>query len=210
MLGAIVLAGGPSARFGRTKALVELEGKPLVRYVVDQCRLIAEEIVVAIGKDENPEPYLNALPSEIKTVKDSGTTKSPINGIATGIRQLDADYVLIVPCDTPFVRGEIMKLFSENVSEFDLAIPLWPNGYIEPLHAVYKIEAIRRVLPSILKNPSSRVVELTFAFNSVRYIGIEQLREFDPYLHSFFNINNPQDLRLAQDILRRATLSITI
>lgn len=211
MLGAIVLAGGPSSRFGRkNKALIEFGGKPLVRHVVDQCRLVAQEIIVTIGKDERPESYVKALPSKVRLVKDTGEPKSPLNGIAAGIWQLDTAYCLIVPCDTPFVGSNILALLSEKKSGFDLVVPLWPNGYIEPLHAVCRVESTRRVLPQVLKNPGSRVADFIFALDSVRYVSTEEMRKLDPDLRCFLNINSPQDLELAENTLEHPNVSITI
>src|SRR6266508_4112580 len=48
----IVLAAGTSSRFGRTKQLLELEGKPLVQYAVDAAAAAGlDEVVVVVGHD---------------------------------------------------------------------------------------------------------------------------------------------------------------
>jgi molybdenum cofactor cytidylyltransferase len=48
----IVLAAGTSSRFGRTKQLLELDGKPLVQHAVDAAAAGGlDEIVVVLGHD---------------------------------------------------------------------------------------------------------------------------------------------------------------
>ncbi len=43
---AIILAGGMSKEFDGDKAVLELEGKPLLSYVVESVKGIAEEVIV--------------------------------------------------------------------------------------------------------------------------------------------------------------------
>jgi len=210
MLGAIILAGGPSSRFGRNKAFIGLNGKPLLRYVADECRTVAERIIVAIGKDDSPAAYTSILPSTVEVIRDSKRHKNPLNGIASGIRQLDATYSLVLPCDTPLVKREILQLLTKEASGSDAAVPLWPNGFIEPLHAVYRVEATRRALERIMKNSNSSVSSLASALDTVRYVGTEEIRKLDRRLGCFFNINSFLDLKLAKNMLEPVTTSITV
>lgn len=50
--GAVVLAAGGASRFGATKQLAELDGRPLVRHAVDAARAAgADPVVVVVGHD---------------------------------------------------------------------------------------------------------------------------------------------------------------
>jgi molybdopterin-guanine dinucleotide biosynthesis protein A len=55
--GALVLTGGRSRRLGRKKALVKLGGRPLLLHVLDAAMDVADEIVVAIGREQNADSY---------------------------------------------------------------------------------------------------------------------------------------------------------
>jgi molybdopterin-guanine dinucleotide biosynthesis protein A len=70
MRGAIILAGGPSIRFGRNKALVRLKDKPLIEYIIDQSRKITDSIVVTISKNDSIEEFQNILPNDIEIIRD--------------------------------------------------------------------------------------------------------------------------------------------
>ncbi len=211
MSAAIILAGGPSSRFGRNKALVELGHKPLISYVVDACQAVVDSIIVAISGDDDTEAYVAALPTNVELVKDAGRYRNPLNGMASGMEKLDATYSVVLACDTPFIRSEVLKFLFEKVSGFNVAIPRWPNGYIEPLHAVYKIEAVREALPCIMKDRNARISSLINELDSVRYVRTDEIKRFDPHLTCFLNINSLQDLELARTSLtRQMTAQITI
>jgi molybdenum cofactor cytidylyltransferase len=64
---ALVLAAGASRRFGGHKLLARVEGKPLVRVVVEQCLASAvERVVVVLGRDaEAVGEALEGLPVEM-------------------------------------------------------------------------------------------------------------------------------------------------
>ena len=57
MKGGLVLAGGKSTRFGSNRALVRLGEKPLIAHVVDVALHVADEVVVAIGRESSTVVY---------------------------------------------------------------------------------------------------------------------------------------------------------
>jgi molybdopterin-guanine dinucleotide biosynthesis protein A len=210
MLGAIVLAGGLSSRYGKNKALIELNGKPLVRYVVDSCQTVAGRIITVIGKDSDPQSYRCILPSNVELISERERRNNPLNGIAAGIEGLDTTYTLVLACDMPFIKSKILELLLARATGFDAAVPVWPNGYLEPLHSVYSVEAIRRVLPSILKNKNSRVSDLIHSFETIRYVETEEIRKYDPQMMCFFNVNDFEGLKIAKSMLEFVTTSIRV
>lgn len=209
MVGAIVLAGGLSSRYGKNKALIELNGKPLVRYVVDACQTVAGRIITVIGKDNDPRSYMCVLPPNVELISERERRNNPLNGIAAGIEELDTTYTLVLACDMPFIKSKILELLLARATGFDATVPIWPNGYLEPLHSVYRVEAIRQVLPSILQNKNSRVSDLIHSFDT-RYVETEEIRKYDPHLMCFFNVNDFEGLKIAQSMLGFMTTSIRI
>jgi molybdopterin-guanine dinucleotide biosynthesis protein A len=210
MLGAIVLAGGPSSRLGKNKALIELNGKPLLRHVVDQCISIDAKVVVVIGREDTLEVYTRILPQNVELARDISGHKNPVNGIASGVGHLNTAYTLVLPCDTPFVRSNVLKFLFEKAQGYDAVVPLWPNGHIEPLHAIYKLEPTRCALQGVFGDENPRVSNLIERLERVRYIDTEEIKELDPLLASFMNINSLHELKLAEEILRYSEASIAI
>ena len=210
MLGAIVLAGGPSSRLGKNKAMIEFKGKPLLRHVVDQCISIAAKVVVVIGREDAPEHYSRILPQNVELAMDISRHKNPVNGIASGVEHLNTTYTLVLPCDTPFVRSDVLRFLFEKAHGYDAVVPLWPNGHIEPLHAIYKLEPTRCALQEVFGDENPRVSNLIERLEKVRYIDTEEIKELDPLLACFMNINSLHELELAEEILRYSEASIAI
>jgi molybdopterin-guanine dinucleotide biosynthesis protein A len=61
---------------------------------------------------------------------------------------------------------------------------------IEPLHAVYR----RTVLMDYLKSHESLSLRPMIRSINTRYVPVEALRQFDPELRTFTNINKIEDL----------------
>ncbi|MBS7626199.1 molybdenum cofactor guanylyltransferase [Candidatus Bathyarchaeota archaeon] len=201
--GGVILAGGSSLRFGKNKALVMLNGKPLIRHVIDNSINVVEQIVITIGQKEDPRPFLKVLPQNIKVTKDLRGYKNPLNGILSGITVLNAEYCLVLPCDTPYIKHGVLEILFREADGYDSAIPIWPNGYIEPLIAVYKVEPTVEALRLISVDKNSKVDRLISLLERVRYVDINRFKSVDPYLTSFLNINRPSDLTSAENMPRR-------
>jgi molybdopterin-guanine dinucleotide biosynthesis protein A len=201
MRGAIILAGGPSIRFGRNKALVRLKDKPLIEYIIDQLRKITDSIVVTISKNDSIEEFQKILPSHIEIIRDYGVLKSPLTGLISGMNKFSDGYVAAIACDMPFVKSEVLNLLFEKVIGFDLAIPRWPNGYLEPLLAVYGFKKTRQCLRQLKINNNARVSDLISMLKSINYLDINEIRKIDPSLRVFFNINSENELKIAENYL---------
>ena len=52
-IGAIVLAGGRSSRFGRDKLAEIVDGRPLLDHAIDAVRAVATDIVVVVAPGAN-------------------------------------------------------------------------------------------------------------------------------------------------------------
>jgi molybdopterin-guanine dinucleotide biosynthesis protein A len=198
MRGAIILAGGSSLRFSRNKALVRLKDKPLIEYIIDQSRKITDSIVVTISKNDSIEEFQKILPRDIEIVRDGGGLKSPLTGLISGLNKFSEGYVAVIACDMPFIKSEVLNLLFEKAIGFDLAIPRWPNGYLEPLHAVYEYDETCQCLSQLKINNSTRVSDLISMLKSVNYLDISAIRKIDSSLRVFFNINSQNELKIAE------------
>ena len=52
MIAGIVLAAGLARRMGRQKLLLQLQGKPVVRWAVERLQVHVEDVVVVTGADD--------------------------------------------------------------------------------------------------------------------------------------------------------------
>ncbi len=136
---AIILAGGLSKRFGQDKGLVPLAGKPLIKHVTETVNPIVNEIIVVVNSETQVEEFSKIL-GNVKIVVDAWNTHGPLVGAATGFKTARGEYGLMLPCDTPLISREVLTLLLDLCINRNAVIPRWPNGYIEPLHAVYRVK----------------------------------------------------------------------
>ncbi len=131
-LSAIVLAGGRSSRMGRDKALISIQGIPLLRRVCDlalQC--VADVYIVSPWV----ERYRDVLPSSCILVREtslpvkrSGQTTDnphlphgPLIGFAQGLAQVQTDWILLLACDLPRLRLEVLQDWIAMLAEAEAA-----------------------------------------------------------------------------------------
>ena len=194
---AIVLAGGSSSRFGEDKGIVKLAGKPLIGHVVDAVRGIVDETIVVTSTVERMAKYEVLVPDCVKFIVDKQESKGPLSGALTGFGVASGKYALVLPFDTPFVSREIVSLLFELCVGRSAVIPRWPNGQIEPLHAVYQVAPALAAAEAAVAEGRLDMRGMIERLRGVRFVSTLAIQEFGPELKSFFNINTPLDLKKA-------------
>ena len=202
MKAAIILAGGFSRRFGSDKGLTLLADKPLIRHVLDAVGNIVEEKIVVASSKMQAEAFTKVLGLNVKVAVDKWEMQSPLVGALTGFSEAHSEYALLLPCDTPLISKDALALILELCIGKNAVIPRWPNGYIEPLQAAYRVkpalEASERALMEGRLDMRSMIEKL----GGIRYISTLVLQQLDPELKMFFNINTPLDLKKAEQMLK--------
>lgn len=144
---ALILADGQASRMGgEDKGLALLGGKALIDHVIDRVRPQVSHI--AISTNRNLEEYarrsLHIFP-DARQWQHFG----PLSALCTAANDLQlatADWLLVVPCDMPYLPGDLVARF-ETVSK---RTPLCNAYYVEtPITMHYNIMYIR---PQILQS----------------------------------------------------------
>jgi len=196
--GALVLAGGKSERFGRNKAFVKLAGRPLVLHILETAMEIADEVVLAIGREGRTASYSKIVPEPVRVFKDRMREKSPLVGIVTGFQAMKSEYSLVLSCDTPFAKRTVLEFLFEKANGSDAAVPKWPNGDIEPLQSVYRVRPSLLAAKLALSELRFRNLHMIERLRKVKYVPIRDVRKIDKDLITFFNVNTLADLRRAE------------
>jgi molybdopterin-guanine dinucleotide biosynthesis protein A len=199
---AVILAGGFSRRFGRDKGLVVLAGKPLILHVIDRVYKVVDEILVVVSSEKQKNKFEVILEEKANLVIDKDDSQSPLVGAITGFETADAEYSLLLPCDTPLVSTQIVQFLLDMCVNRSAAIPRWPGGYIEPLQAVYRTESALTAAKTALKQGKMNMQSMIDNLRGVRYVSTIVLEQLEPDLLTFFNVNTPQDLNKAEAILK--------
>jgi len=200
---AIILAGGFSSRFGQDKGLLLVANKPLIKHVLDATNGIVDEAVIVVSSDNQAEDFARVVNSNVKIVVDVDDVQSPLMGTLTGLGKAQGEYSLLLPCDTPLVSQKVLQLLFELCLNRNAVIPRWPNGYIEPLQAIYRTKAAREATKQAFNEGELNLRSIVDRLQNVRYVSTLVLQQLDPKLRTFFNVNTPLDLKKAEFIVRR-------
>ena len=201
---AIILAGGFSSRFGQDKGLLQLANKPLIKHVLDAISTIVDEKMVVASSKVQAENYAKVLGSDVNVLIDVDDAQSPLVGALTGFKEARGEYALLLPCDTPLVSRDVVSLLFEVCINRNAVIPRWPNGYIEPLQAVYCAKPACEAAKNALSEGELNMQSMVDRLRGVRYVSTLVLEQLDLELRTFFNINTPLDLRNAENMLKRS------
>jgi molybdopterin-guanine dinucleotide biosynthesis protein A len=187
-----VLAGGKSRRFGRNKAVEILEGERLIERQVRILRSLFPEVMIV---SNTPELYLDL---NVTTVADVVPGRGPLGGIYTGLLFAQGDSIFVSACDMPFLQLPVIRRMVDLFPGHDVVVPRL-GEYLEPLHGIYS----PRCLPHIKRMLDREELQVIRFFPSLKvaYLDEEDIRRLDPAGLSFFNINTPEDLERAMEIL---------
>jgi len=200
----IILAGNGSGRLGCDRGLAQLANRPLIMHVVSRVQSIVDEVIVCL-KDRSQIPsYSQILPKECRIIADEeGLPECPLRGAYTGLMNARGGYSAILPCDTPFVSAGLIDLLFNAAAGVNAAVLRWPEGFIEPLQAVYRTEAALRAARRAFEGGSYSMRAMISLLKGIRYISTLVVEKIDPKMHTFVNINAPLDLKRAETLAKR-------
>ncbi|MDE2843297.1 MAG: molybdenum cofactor guanylyltransferase [Chloroflexota bacterium] len=191
----IILAGGRSRRLGRDKAVEPFGGQPFIRRVIERVAPLTSEIVVVVADSARAD----SLPLEPahRIAVDIFPEGGSLGGIFSGLAAAENPWGLVVACDMPFLNRDLLEHMLAQREGWDAVVPQ-PGSFPEPTHALYS----RACLPSIEARLQANDLKISGFFDQVRvkYLAQEEIETFDPALHSFFNVNSPEDLELAREL----------
>jgi molybdopterin-guanine dinucleotide biosynthesis protein A len=183
----IILAGGRSTRLaGRNKALITVEGRTILDRLSGLLKAFFKPAIIVTNR---PRDYF--LREEM-IVTDLLDLRSSLTGIYSGLFHAPTSHAFVIGGDMPYLKKELVELILENLEPaWDVVVPVTAAGY-QPLAAVYS----RRCLPVMARRLARNRCKVSSIFSEVRVKEIPEarLRQADPELVSFFNINTPSDL----------------
>jgi molybdopterin-guanine dinucleotide biosynthesis protein A len=195
---AVVLAGGKSRRMGRDKATLLLHGQTLLARTVQTVSRLTDDIVVVTGDSLR---YGELLPG-VRQIPDDRPGVGSLMGVYSGLKNIDHDLAVVVACDLPLLSLPLLAHLLSLAPGHDVVVPQI-GEFLEPLHGIYRrtcLEPIREKLAAGQRRIVGLYDEVT-----VRYVGEEELRRFDPMLHSFVNLNTSADWQRVLEILSTAS-----
>lgn len=196
VLGA-VLAGGRSSRFGSDKGLAEIAGVRLARRVVQALEPVTGRVVIVANE---PAEYAaegwEVRPDVVPGIGALGGIHAAVSWAA----DLGVTGCLVLACDMPLVPPSLLAELAAGLGSAAVAVPAsrGPRG-LEPLCAAYSVECLPAIERAIRRG--DRAVISFFGEVDVRVLDLTVVSRFGQPERIFFNVNRPEDRRIAESLL---------
>ena len=108
-----ILAGGRASRMGGVdKGLQMFRGQTLVQHAIT--RLQSQVSKVLINANRNPTDYAM---TGLKVIADTELADNgPLSGFLTGLQHCNTEWLVTVPCDSPFFPLDLVEKLSQAVA----------------------------------------------------------------------------------------------
>jgi molybdenum cofactor cytidylyltransferase len=106
VISGVVLAAGTASRFGTTKQLASLDGRPLLLHAIDALRDGGvDEILVVTGHDA--EAVEAAVPPDVRAVRNDAYRQGQATSLAAALHDVDpgSEAAVVLLADQPGVLG---------------------------------------------------------------------------------------------------------
>jgi molybdopterin-guanine dinucleotide biosynthesis protein A len=180
----VVLAGGQGSRMGGVdKGLQPFRGKPMVAHAIE--RLAPQVGELLINANRNPEAYAQfgyrVIADEIEGFA------GPLAGFERGLAHASGDFVVTVPCDSPFLPADLVARLAEALERTSADLAVAKTG--EQAHPVFSLMR-RGVHASLVQFLSSGQRKIDKWYGGLQVIEVA----FDDEAEAFLNINTREEL----------------
>lgn len=189
----IILAGGRSKRMGKDKALLPLPGHEQITFVAHVATLLAtvgREVLLVARDATSALDYVSL--SNVRIVTDQVPDQGPLMGLYSGLSAMHpaATHALVVAVDMPFVQSALLSYLLTQPRTDTILMPVVQSAP-QVLLAVYP----RTILPIVEEclRQGRHDLRVLLKVAPVSYIEEAQLRQVDPQLRSFVNVNTPEE-----------------
>jgi len=188
-LGAIVLAGGRSSRFGRDKLAEPFGGRPLLERAIDAVGRVATDVVVVAAP-----AGIRAVPPRVVLVHDADAHEGPLAGLASGLAALDpaVGRVIVVGGDMPTLVPVVLLRLLDQLDAHDLAV-LADDAGPRPLPMALRRSTAAPVVDRLLAGGERRLRALITEL-AVSVIEPSAWRRDDPSGETLRDVDVPEDL----------------
>ncbi|MFA9500649.1 molybdenum cofactor guanylyltransferase MobA [Mannheimia sp. E30BD] len=185
-ISAVILAGGLARRMnGVEKGLQLFEGKPLISHIL--ARLSPQVSDIWLNVNRSIEQYQQLYPAFSYYQDSLPDFQGPLSGMLAGFEQIESDYLLFVPCDTPFMPELLLQKLKTALRINNVQIAYAHDG--ERPHPTFALvhRSVKEKLIAYLALGERR---LLWFFQSQKSVAVD----FSEQKSAFTNVNTLEDL----------------
>lgn len=207
MFDGYVLVGGKSSRMGSDKAALRLGVKSFAARAADTLQKIAPSRVRFVLSANRTAEATNFFPPGIPQIIDVFPNKAALGAIYTALADAENEWAAILACDNPFVTTDLLVRLAEIAASVESSVsaiaPVQPDGLVQPLCALYRVEPSLAAAGQLLKSDRVPPVSRLLGNTQTHFVPFDELADLAGAEYFFANVNTPEDYVRAQDIYRR-------
>ena len=193
----VILAGGRSSRMGTDKALLPVEGRPLLAVQAERWQGVFDELVISA---DTRERFSTLELGGARIVEDTCPGAGPMAALEAVMTAVPADLYFLTAVDLPFGDPALALELERRMGDADACLIQREDRRWEPLFALYA----RTCLPALsvaLDRGERSFYRGLIPFVTVREVAENSLSAF-PLDRLLFNTNTLEEWYRAIDILR--------
>lgn len=176
----------------------------MIRHVANRIRPVVDSLVINC-RDEQADAIGEAMDGfefPLEYALDDEPDQGPLAGIEEGLSAVtEARFALVLACDMPFVEPSVCAFLFDAAAGNDAAVPRLGDGWYQPTHAVYRVDAMHEACRKALEAGEERIVHALDRLD-YREIGEDELLAHGS-LQTFENVNTAAEFAAAAEKLSR-------
>lgn len=176
---------------GHDKALVELDGRPLLAHILERVSGLTPAQTLLVSNDHKAHARFG-----LPMVRDA-LPGGALGGIYTALLHSRCAYTLVIACDMPFLSPALLQhmLTLRASGTHDVIVPR-VAGHPQGLHALYS----KACLPGIRTCIAAGRLRVISFYDQVRvrYLDEAEWRPLDPTGRALHNLNTREELAAVQ------------
>jgi molybdopterin-guanine dinucleotide biosynthesis protein A len=197
----VILAGGLSRRMGGgDKSMLLLGGQPILNYVVDLAQAQVDTVLLNVNGDAQRFAAFE-LPVQADIVPDFA---GPLAGVVSAMawakqHKPSATHIITMAADTPFFPADYVSRMTKQIQLGGqrLACASY-GGRTQPVFGLWPVDLFDDLYRAIVEEDMRKVDRFTAPYG-VADVTFDELID-----NPFFNVNRPEDLSLAEQLLAHA------
>ncbi len=189
----VILAGGRARRMGgKDKGLIRLNNRPMIEYVIDALRPQVSALMINANRNIQTYAELSGCPVITDIISDYA---GPLAGMASAMQAADTEYILTVPCDSPFIAGHLAARLYSALRQQRARLSVAGDGRrMQPVFALLPRSLLTDLLAFL--NTGERKIDRWYQRHHTALANLSDAPD------TFLNINSAEDLQKVQDKLQ--------
>jgi molybdopterin-guanine dinucleotide biosynthesis protein A len=176
---------------GRDKASLQFGNETMLERIVRIVRVLVDSVIVVARRDQ-------PVPPDVTWIHDAVEDLGPLAGIAAGLAASQSDLNLVVACDMPLIRPQVLQRLANMIDNYDACVAI-ADEHASPLCGIYR----SRIAPdaqALLDSGERRVMRLLDHVQTKR-VDAAVFRDIDPRLETFISVDTPEKLAYARSLI---------